>query len=189
MVQVLDFPQTGRSAGDPAALLRRCAAGDRSALRALYESQAARLHGLALRITGQASLAADAVHDTFVQVWEHAGRYDPGRGSAEAWLTGLLRFRAIDALRARARDVPDTEAPEIADPDLGPMERLLTTAEGEALYRCLGRLEPRQRQAITLAFVQGLSHGDLASRLATPLGTVKSWIRRGLTALKGCLEA
>ncbi|MBU6499836.1 MAG: sigma-70 family RNA polymerase sigma factor, partial [Rhodospirillales bacterium] len=163
--------------------------GDRSALRALYETQAARLLGLAVRITGQPSLAADAVHDTFVQVWENAERYDPGRGSVEAWLTGLLRFRAIDTLRSRARDVAAEAAPELTDPDPGPMERLLSTAEGASLYRCLDRLEPRQRQVITLAYVQGLSHGDLALRLATPLGTVKSWIRRGLASLRGCLEA
>jgi RNA polymerase sigma-70 factor (ECF subfamily) len=181
--------QSDRPSGELTRLLQQCAAGDRSAFRALYDAEAGRLHGLALRITRQPSLAADAVHDTFLQVWQNAVRFDPARGSAEAWLTGLLRFRAIDVLRKRPQPMTDIEAEEIADPDPGPMDRLMTTAEGEALHRCLGGLEAQHRRVIVLAFVQGLSHSDLAAHLATPLGTVKSWIRRGLIALRSCLEA
>ncbi len=181
--------QSDQTSGELARLLGRCAAGDRSAFRALYDSQAARLHGLALRITGQPSLAADAVHDTFLQVWQNAARFDPDRGSPEAWLTGLVRFRAIDVLRKRPHQVAEADAPEPVDPDPGPMDRLLASAEGQALHRCLGGLDARHRTVIVLAFVQGLSHSDLSVRLSTPLGTVKSWIRRGLSALKNCLES
>jgi RNA polymerase sigma-70 factor, ECF subfamily len=183
-----DTKRTESLAGDLTRLLLRCAAGDRAAFRSVYDAQAPRLLGLALRITGQPSLAADAVHDTFLQIWENAGRFDPVRGSAEAWLTGLLRFRAIDLLRKRPRVVSDDAIPDLADPDPGPMDRLLASTEGERLQHCLAGLEPQQRTVIVLAFIQGLSHSDLADRLSTPLGTVKSWIRRGLGALKQCLE-
>jgi RNA polymerase sigma-70 factor (ECF subfamily) len=183
-----DTQRIERPASDLSRLLLRCAAGDRAAFRAVYDAQAARLHGLALRITGQPSLAADAVHDTFLQIWENAGRFDPARGPAEAWLTSLLRFRAIDLLRKRPKVVVDDDIQDRPDPDPTPMDRLLATTEGERLQHCLSRLDPNQRTAIILAFIQGLSHADLADRLATPLGTVKSWIRRGLTALKNCLE-
>jgi RNA polymerase sigma-70 factor (ECF subfamily) len=169
-------------------MLLRCAAGDRTAFRSLYDAQASRLHGLALRITGQPSLAADAVHDTFLQVWENAGRFDPARGPAEAWLTGLLRFRAIDLLRKRPRNVGDDPVPDLPDPDPGPMDRLLATTQGARLHQCLDGLDSQQRTVIILAFIQGLSHTDLADRLSAPLGTVKSWIRRGLGALRRCLE-
>lgn len=186
---VTERSQSDQTSGELTRLLRQCAAGDRSAFRALYDSQSARLHGLALRITGQPSLAADAVHDTFLQVWQNAARFDPDRGSPEAWLTGLVRFRAIDVLRKRPHQVAEVDAPEPVDPDPGPMDRLLASSEGEALHRCLGGLDAQHRKVIVLAFVQGLSHSDLSVRLSTPLGTVKSWIRRGLSALKNCLES
>jgi len=96
---------------DTAALLRRWAAGDRRAFRTVYERWGPRLHGIALRITGQPSLAADATHDAFVQVWQQAGRFDPARGSAEAFLVSLLRYRALDIVRRHGREVPGMSAP------------------------------------------------------------------------------
>ena len=172
----------------PVLLLRRCADGDRAALRRLYERWSARLHGIALRITGQPALAADATHDAFVQIWQQAARFDPDRGSGEAWLISLVRYRALDIVRRRGREVLTESPPE--QEDLGPdaFALLARSAEGAALARCLGTLAPDRRQLILLAFVQGLSHSDLAARLDTPLGTVKSWIRRALAALRACLD-
>src|SRR5580692_8127917 len=99
-----------RTAPDPgddtATLLQRCANGDRSAFRTLYNRWGGRLHGIALRITRQAPLAADATHDAFVQVWQQAHRFDPDRGSAEAFLVSLVRYRALDIVRRHAREVP-----------------------------------------------------------------------------------
>lgn len=87
-----------------AVLLCRCAAGDSSALHELYIAQASRLHGLAIRITNDPELAADAVHDTFVQVWKRAARFDPKRGNVDAWLTGIVRYRALDIRKSRSRE-------------------------------------------------------------------------------------
>jgi len=171
-----------------AQLLERCGSGDRVAFRLLYGAEAPRLYGLALRITRQSSLAADAVHDALLQVWQRAARFDPQRGSAEAWLTGLVRYRAIDLVRRQARETTGLEVPDEADTAPGPLEQLLSSAAGQALHHCLSLLDDSQRRVILLAFTDGLSHAELAERLSAPLGTVKSWIRRGLLALKACLE-
>lgn len=171
-----------------AALLQACAAGDRRAFRLLYDLWAPRLHGIALRITHQPSLAADATHDAFVQVWQQAGRFDPARGSAEAWLVTLVRYRALDIQRRRGREVPGYEPPEEPDDSPDALSRMLASAEGAALRQCLDTLDADRRRVILLAYVEGLSHSVLAARLRLPLGTVKSWIRRGLSLLRGCLE-
>ncbi len=174
---------------DLAELLRLCGAGDRVAFRRLYDLQSARLYGLALRITRQAALAADATHDAFLQVWQNAARFDPERGNPEAWLISLVRYRALDIARRRAREIPGLEMPESEDPDPDPLDRLIESSDGAALHRCLQTLEADRRKLLLMAFVEGMTHSDLASRLEMPLGTVKSWIRRALMSLKGCLEA
>ncbi len=170
-------------------LLRFCAEGDRAAFRRLYELQSPRLYGLALRLLQQPALASDAVHDAFVQVWRRAGRFDPSRNAGEAWLASLLRYRAIDILRSRSRERYGVERREEADDAPDALERLAGQADSEALRRCLEELEEAQRRAVVLAFLDGLSHVELASRLRAPLGTVKSWVRRGLLGLRRCLEA
>lgn len=169
-------------------LLQRCALGDKSAFRTLYESQSARLHGLALRITRDPALAADATHDAFVQVWRQAQRFDPGRGAAGAWLVSILRYRALDIIRRRQRERPGYEPPEMADETPDALAQLQASAEGAALRACLEELEPDRQRLLLRAFADGLSHSELAAETGTPLGTVKSWIRRALAALKRCLE-
>ncbi|HTW29892.1 MAG TPA: sigma-70 family RNA polymerase sigma factor [Acetobacteraceae bacterium] len=171
-----------------AALLRRCAGGDAAAFRTLYEEQAPRLYGLALRMTRQPALAADALHDAFLQVWQQAARFDPARGPAEAWLTGLLRYRAIDLLRRREREQPGYEPPDAPDDGPDPFEQLRAAGDSAALSRCLATLEEAQQRLLRLAYVDGLSQSQLAAKLAAPLGTVKSWTRRALLALRQCLE-
>ena len=179
----------GAQAGDAEDLLRRCAAGDRAAFRLLYDRWGGRLHGIALRITRQSALAADATQDAFVQIWQQASRFDPSRGSAEAFLVSLVRYRALDLVRRGAREVPGYEPPEQEDESPDALSQLVSTAEGAALHRCLERLEPDRRKLIVMAFVDGLSHGDLAEKAGAPLGTVKSWIRRSLLSLRECLAA
>ncbi len=176
-------------ATETAELIRGCAAGDRLAFRRLYDGWAGRLHGIALRITRQPSLAADATHDAFVQVWQQSSRFDPSRGSSESWLVSLVRYRALDIVRKRGRETPGYELEDHADETPDALAQLATEAEGAALRRCLAQLESERRQLLIMAFVDGLSHSDLAERLRLPLGTVKSWIRRSLIALRGCLEA
>lgn len=169
-------------------LLRRTASADRAAFRRLYELQSPRLYAVALRITRQPALAADAVHDALLQVWQNARRYDASRGNPEAWLLSLVRYRALDITRRHARETPGLEMPDSADDDPDPLSRLIGTAEGEALHRCLETLAPDRRQLVVMAFIEGLTHNELARRLNQPLGTVKSWIRRALLSLKRCLE-
>jgi RNA polymerase sigma-70 factor (ECF subfamily) len=185
---LLSDSRASADADDLAALLRRCAQQDRAAFRALYDRQAARLHGIAMRITRQPALAADAVHETFIALWQHAGRFDPERGSAEAWLTSIARYRALDIARRRTREVTGLEMPEAADPEPDALAQLAGRAEVAALRHCLETLEPDRRSMVVSAFVDGLSHTELAQKLAMPLGTVKSTIRRALAALKRCLE-
>jgi RNA polymerase sigma-70 factor (ECF subfamily) len=169
-------------------LLRRCAGGDERALRRLYDHQAPRLKGLALRITGSHALAEDVLHDVFLHIWQEAARFDPHRGTPRAWLTTLVRFRALEILRSGARERTVDELPDVQDDQPNAYAQLLATAEGQALHACLAALDAPRRQAITLAFVEGCTHGEVAAALGLPLGTVKSAIRRGLAALKRCLE-
>lgn len=170
-------------------LLAQCAAGDRGAFRQIYDLQAARLHGLALRITRQPSLAADAVHDAFVNVWQNANRFDPSRGAPEAWLTGIVRFRALDLARRGTREVTGIDLPEQADHEPDALQSMVGASEGRALRGCLEELEPDRRRLVVMAFINGLSHSDLAERLKAPLGTIKSTIRRSLASLRKCLES
>jgi RNA polymerase sigma-70 factor (ECF subfamily) len=169
-------------------LLARCAGQDRAAFRVLYGRWSGKLHGVAMRITRDPALAADATHDAFVQVWQQAGRFDPERGEPGSWLVSLARYRALDLLRRRGREVLGHEPfTEEADQGPDPLRALLDSAEGGALHRCLLLLTPERRQLVVLAFVEGFSHSQLAERLNMPMGTVKSWIRRSLLGLKECL--
>jgi RNA polymerase sigma-70 factor, ECF subfamily len=174
---------------DTAALLHRCAGGDRAAFRLLYDRWGSRLYGIALRITRQSSLAADALHDAFLQIWQQAHRFDPDRGSPEAWMVGMVRYRALDLVRRQAREIPGYEAEEQEDEAPDALARLVSSTEGAALRRCLQELEADRRRLVVMAFVDGLSHSELAERLHVPLGTVKSWIRRSLLTLRECLAS
>lgn len=182
-------PAAFRRDEDTAVLLQRCAAGDRAAFRLLYDRWGSRLHGISLRITRQSALAADATQETFVQIWQQAQRFDPERGTAEAFLVSLARYRALDLMRRQSREVPGYEPVEQADESPDALSRLVSTAEGAALHRCLNLLDPDRRRMVVMAFVDGLSHSELAERLSVPLGTVKSWIRRSLLSLRGCLAS
>lgn len=183
-----DGPRSGGSESDLLAdLLQRIPGGDRAALRRLYDWQSPRLYAIALRITHDQGLASDALHDAFMQVLKQAGRFDPARGSAEAWLVSLVRYRALDIVRRRRREVLGYEPADQASFEPDALELLAATEEGARLRACLAALSEDRRRLIILAFVDGLSHADLATRLGVPLGTVKSTIRRGLLKLRECL--
>ena len=174
---------------DAGLLLARCAHGDRAAFERLYRLQSARLYAVAMRITRQPSLASDAVHDAFLQVWQNAARFDPNRGSVEGWMLGLVRYRALDITRRSSREAPEEAAHERADESPDALTQLIASTDGAALGRCLQLLEPDRRHLISLAFIEGLTHSELASRLDEPLGSVKSWIRRSLATLRKCLSS
>ena len=162
----------------------------RPALKRLYELEGRRLFGVALRIVRRSDIAADVLQDAFLQIWEKALTFSPDRGEAAAWLTSIVRYRAIDAVRRTRREllVEDAAPDDLADePDvLGWLDRYLAK---HALRRCLDKLDDNQRRCIALAFVNGLTHAEIADRLAAPLGSVKSWVRRGLMTLRSCLES
>jgi RNA polymerase sigma-70 factor, ECF subfamily len=171
------------------ALIGAVARGSQAALKRLYQLESRRLYGIALRIVQRPEIADDVLQETFVQVWRNAAGFDPARGTPEAWLTGIVRFRALDAVRKQRReelsDDPSLgDTPEFVDP----AEAIDLKAAGPALARCLGQLDEAQRLCITLAYVEGLSQAEIAARIRSPLGTVKSWLRRGLLSLRSCLE-
>jgi len=174
---------------DHAKLLVACGRGDRAALRAIYEREAGAMIGIAARIVKRRELAEEIVHDAFVQIWRFAARYDPALGSGRAWMFAIVRNRAINALRDTSREqaTPDDEINAAVDRDSGAENAFDKLAEGSALRRCLENLDPRRRVAVLLAYVEGLSHGEIAARINVPLGTCKSWITRSLAQLRECL--
>ena len=178
--------------GEVAGLLAACARQDSRAFQRLYERTAPQLLACLIRILRNRVLAEDALQDVFVQVWGRAGQFDSGRGSAWAWLVSIARYRAIDLKRRESRMVtePYAEIDEIPGED-EPQDALAALGQRatKALVNCLAALQPRQRDCIVLAYQGGLTQVEVASEIGEPLGSVKSWIRRGLAALKRCLES
>jgi RNA polymerase sigma factor (sigma-70 family) len=180
--------QEPSSAPDLQDALRRVARGDRLAVRVIYDAEAPRMLGVAMRLLRRRALA-EAVHDTFVQIWLKAASFDPSRGQARTWLYAILRNRALNILRDESRtDLVDDFGPmDLKAPGDDAETTVMRLSDSGALKRCLERLDPVRRRAILLAYVEGLSHGELAGRLDVPLGTAKSWIRRALLVLKECM--
>ena len=174
-----------------AALIERMAAGDGDALAALYDDTAPLVHGLALRILGDRSAAEEATADAYVQAWQQAARYERGRGGPLAWLLMLARSRALDRRRsgalARAASEPEDAAAEVPAPTAGPEENAEVAERRRLVQGALARLVPEQRQVVELAYFGGLSHAEIATALAQPLGTVKTRIRLGMARLRDAL--
>jgi RNA polymerase sigma factor (sigma-70 family) len=179
------------SDADIAGWIGRIVEHDERALAALYDATLWRVYGVALRVVRRAALADEVVEDTFFQVWRQAPRFDPARGKALAWLLNMARSRAIDAVRHESRfqhgSLDAEAAPAHEAGDLG-HDELLDLARGHAeLQRALMLLNAQPRQLVALAFFRGLSHEEIASHTALPLGTVKSQIRRALATLRETL--
>jgi len=167
-----------------AAALARCAAGDRAALRVIYDAEAARMIGVAMRILRRRDLAEEATHDAFMRIWRGARGFDPAQGSARSWIFTVVRNRALTILRDEGRFESD-DGVDMPEQDFGgAVERL---PENSALRRCLDALDAKHRNAVVYSYVYGLSHGELAGKMSVPLGTAKSWTRRGLLSLQECM--
>jgi RNA polymerase sigma-70 factor (ECF subfamily) len=175
-------------------LLADVALGDRAAFRALYDATSAKLFGFALRILRKDELAEDAVQDAFVAIWHAASTYRPTLAAPMTWMATVVRNKALD-IRRRQDDAIDIDGElfeadireALLDPAHGPHERAELSGEARALAQCMTALEGKQRQAIGMAFLHDLSHSEVAQQLELPIGTVKTWIRRGLDKLKNCL--
>lgn len=169
---------------DPADLIGRMVQGDRSGLEGLYDRYAQLLFNLVIRVVRNRSDAEEVMQEVFLQAWRSAPHYDPSRGSPEAWLIMMARSRAIDAVRAARRtpDRPEAEPPpEIA----GAMPDVAGAVEARALVTtALGELTSAQREVLELAFYEGLSQTEIATRTGTPLGTVKTRTRMALERLR-----
>lgn len=175
---------------DYEASLIACAQGDRAALQGLYRQESSRMLGVALRIVRRRQLAEDIVHDTFLNIWTKAGSFDASRGSGRGWVYSLVRHQALNAIRNTGREVgtDDEELEEQAvQASRSAMEAFAQPGSLGRLDTCLGRLDEVKRDCIVYAYVEGCSHGEIASRLNAPLGTVKAWIRRGMEALRECM--
>ncbi len=174
-------------------LLARTALSDQRAFAELYRATSAHLYAVALRILREAPAAEEALQESFVNVWHHARSYVAAKSQPMTWLTSIVRNRCLDQLRRREVETvtldDEEEGLAVAAEDPTPVEMLLAAADARAVGACIDTLEAGQKQAIALAFFQGLSHGELSRHLRQPLGTVKSWIRRGLERLRACLDA
>jgi RNA polymerase sigma-70 factor (ECF subfamily) len=180
-------------ADELSALMARCALRDQRAFATLYRRTAPKLYAVALRILRREDWAQEVLQESFVNIWNHVGDYSTQRSAPMTWMTAVVRNRALDWLRRpqleHGSEDYDLVVESVPDERWSPAQALEGSREGDALAECLKGLSGSQRQSITLAYLYGLSHGELARHLQEPLGTVKTWIRRGLERLKGCLEA
>ncbi len=152
----------------------------------MYGQTSAHLFGTALRILHTRTLAEEAVQDAYVQIWQRAGHYRSDKAQASTWMNAIVRYRALDLLRRNGRESSSEDLDE-ADFPFSTGEAARSDLQQD-LDICLEELAARQRECIALAYVDGYSHHELSERMDTALGTVKSWIRRGLQQLKACLE-
>jgi RNA polymerase sigma factor (sigma-70 family) len=182
-------------------LMSRVALGDREAFAALYRHTSAHLLGVILRIQNNRTLAEDVLQEVFINVWRSAHSFNPALSQVSTWLVSVARHRAIDSLRQKKAEVPtisrtqfgpDDEEhdllEQLADDAPTPPECLEQSVRARSLNHCMESLSTEQKNSLALAYFQGLSHGEVALHLGQPLGSVKSWVRRGMQSLKSCLE-
>jgi RNA polymerase sigma-70 factor (ECF subfamily) len=175
-------------------LIDRIALRDESALKALYDAVSARLYGVAMRVLGKTEWAEDALQESFLYIWRSAPGYRSSLSPPMAWMGLIVRSRSLDMLRRHhaersnmTQELDDVLAGQLASEDTTSLDLLYASQQAQALHRCLSQLDHKQREVVTLAYLRDLSHGELAEQLRLPLGTVKSWIRRGLDRLRGCM--
>lgn len=174
-------------------LMARCSLRDQRAFAELYSRTSGRLLAVAMRIVRRRDWAEEILQESFVSIWNHAPGFDRVRSAPMTWMTTIVRNRALDWVRRPNHEDSEEDLEGLSEtweaPGPGPLDRLQNTADASALARCLGELSGQQRQSIALAYLHGLSHSELANHLDQPLGTIKTWIRRGLEKLRGCIDA
>ena len=165
-----------------------------AALRELYDLTSGKLYGVALRVVSNREWAEDVLQEAYLNIWRIAGDYRAAISPPMAWMGVIVRSRALDFLRRRASEradaaleLDDVISETVAGDSPNPMDTTSASEQAWALHECLRKLESKQREVVSLAYLRDLSHGELAEQLKLPLGTVKTWIRRGLDQLRGCM--
>jgi RNA polymerase sigma factor (sigma-70 family) len=176
------------------ALLDRVARADESALRELYDLTSSKLYGVALRVVSKREWAEDVLQEAYLNIWRIAQDYKATLSPPMAWMGLVVRSRGLDFLRRRAservdrmQELDDMISDTVAGDAANPMDTTQASEQAWALHQCLKQLEGNQREVVSLAYLRDLSHSELAGQLKLPLGTVKTWIRRGLEQLRGCM--
>ncbi|AMM25501.1 RNA polymerase subunit sigma-24 [Variovorax sp. PAMC 28711] len=176
------------------ALLDRVGRKDEAALRLLYDRTSPKLFGLALRVVRQRERAEDVLQEAFMTIWRVAGDYRSTLSPPMAWMGLIVRSRALDLLRRRTADraqltqeFDEVLADTLESDAPNPVDTADASEQAWALHQCLSQLEGRQREVVSLAYLRDMSHGELAEQLKLPLGTVKTWIRRGIEKLRVCM--
>jgi RNA polymerase sigma-70 factor (ECF subfamily) len=176
---------------DVGPLLDRVALGDRTAFADVYQATSARLYGIVLRILKRRDLADEVLQEVYVKIWERARDFDREKGSALAWMSSIARNRALDEVRRKKPDSIE-DHPEIANTvseDASALTLVLRGEDGRRLADCLAQLGEDRRKMVVLAYCEGLSRDELAEMFRQPVNTIKTWLRRSLGQLKGCLSA
>ena len=176
------------------ALLDRVALADESALRELYDLTSSKLYGVAVRVVSNRDWAEDVLQEAFLNIWRIAADYKATLSPPMAWMALVVRSRGLDFLRRRTtgradtmQELDDFISDTVEGDSPNPLDTTLASQQARALHDCLSQLEHKQREVVSLAYLRDLSHGELAEQLKLPLGTVKTWIRRGLEQLRGCM--
>lgn len=176
---------------DYEAALAACARGEQAALRRIYDRDGRKLLGVALRIVRHRQIAEDVLHDAFLNIWTRAASFDPSRGAGRGWIYSVVRNQALSLVRSGEREVTvdedELDGLGVPSEDHGMIDAIALRQDIGRLHDCLVGLDAAKRISILYAYIDGCSHSEIAERLASPLGTVKTWIKRGLTALRECM--
>ena len=170
-------------------LIAAVAKRDEAAFERLYAATRAKLYGVVLRILRRHDLAEEVIQETYVKIWNSAGQFNPALASPITWMTSIARNRAIDVVRKKGElsieEEPD--AMEVAADSPDPLARREMSEELRRLLECIGRLEPDRQKLVLMAYYNGWSREQLAEQFASPVNTIKTWLRRAMLDIRECL--
>ena len=171
-------------------LLSASAQGNQAAFAQLYEISSGKLYAVSLQMLRHKDLAEDAVQEAFIRIWHNAGEYQQEKGLVLSWMIGIVRYRALDMLRATKsrRENSSDDLPQEGEDEHSPELEFYQQRDRASIEGCMDELTTQQREAIQMAYFLGMTHQEVCTELALPLGSIKSWIRRGLEQLKRCLN-